>query len=110
MKPISLLLSLAALILLTSACGTYHGDVQMICEAPLKVPNMDNLPTPEKQKKLAHYISDNLKTSEGKALFEALAPAPPQTRKEALYREANKAGLTECAMADQYTATSTEDK
>lgn len=90
-----------ALLLLLSGC-TLKQDVETICTAPVKSGVADEPDPTLRSKKLARYIDENLKTSEGREFFRALAPAAPATKVEFFERViAESEYQGDCPMLDE---------
>ena len=92
--------SISILCLALSGCSL-EKDVQTICMAPVEAKIADVSPD-ERQKLLAMHIDDNLKTSEAREFFEALASATPETKVEFCERIIKESGYVgECPMLDE---------
>ena len=95
-----LLLPLATLFI---GCGSYKGDMQMMCDAPKHVDPVGVSPEVRAQR-LAEHIAKNVKSTEGRRFFQALANVPPESRVRMLEEGVREAGLdpAQCEMLRYY--------
>ena len=93
-----------ALLLALAGCGSFKDDLRAICfapEDPVLQAELAELAPDARQKRMGQYMEERVRTSEGRRLMEALAHASPSGRNELLAKEARKAGLDRCPIAEQ---------
>lgn len=95
------LLAVTATVLI--GCGSYKGDMQMMCDAPKHVDAVGISPEVRAQR-LAEHIAKNVKSTEGRRFFQALANVPSASRVKALEEGVREAGIdpAQCEMLKYY--------
>ena len=90
-------------VALLSGCGSFSGDMKMMCEAPKHV-DVGALDPAERAHEIAIYISKNTRSREARELFQGLATVEKADRAKLLEDAVRRAGIepAECEMLRRF--------
>ena len=83
------------------ADDSYRGDVQRLCDS-LTLSGADQAPIGERSLPLANWLAANLKTAESRQFLVQIQPLYGEPKAAALDAEAQRVGLTGCALAEEW--------
>ena len=92
------------LALILTACQSYTGGVQAICDTPSACPACTTGAPEARMAALGKHLDANVTNRSARNLMGALASADPATKAKLLRDEAAKVGIENCALADTFTA------
>jgi len=85
------------------ACQSKRSAMEVICTSSFKCASCKVEDRDEQSKRIAAYIAERLSNTEISNMWRVIPTAPDHERPTFLFREAKKAGLSECHLAKEWS-------